>query len=199
MKRFMAMLISFVLVISLVSCKSSSNASEMKLKATQLTKEETDVLNLMGYSNNYKIYDYVLNDKVKSIQMNFYTLDKDGKWVDNGGFSGAIESLNGRIAISTFGENGNLKVSHSDGTTWRSNSEVYENIEVITSAISWAEDSEIVCDTEIPIVIQILSNSNEISSYDVSSFRDTTKIKDYYSEDDIVNAITITFSEKAMD
>lgn len=198
MKKIMLMIISFILIISLVSCNNTANDKEMKLTATQLTKEESDVLNLLGYNSNYKIYDYALNNKAKSIKMKFYTLDVNGIWVENGEFSSADVALNGRISISTFGETENLRISYLDEygvSVWTSDSEVYKNLEAMSRTITWAEGADIVYNQEIPLAIQILTNSDRISSYGVDNFKDSEKFKGH----DVVNAVTITFYEKLID
>ncbi|GEM_PF-6552072 len=61
----------------------------------------------------------------------------------------------------------------------------------ILSLLSHNNES-MVYEEEIPLAIQIMSTSSEISSFGSEYFNDTDKFKDY----DKVIAVTVTFSEE---
>lgn len=52
------------------------------------------------------------------------------------------------------------------------------------------EERDLVCEKYSPLVIQIISNTSEIG-ISMNNFYNTDKLKAY----DIVNAVTVTFSE----
>ncbi|AOR24149.1 hypothetical protein [Clostridium taeniosporum] len=192
-KTFIFIIISSVLILSLVACNTVDNTKVIKIKSAKLTQKEENLLKLVKGNSEYKIYDYVLNDKVKSVHINFLTLNSNNEWKENGGASSEISNPTGRIAISSVGENGNLQISIQNGgsiANFKSNSEVYKNLKEMGRAMVWGEESDVVYEKEIPLFIQIISNSSEIEA-SMDGFYNTDKLKDY----DIVNAVTVTFSE----
>lgn len=194
-KYFTSIIMIFILAFSLVACNGGAKNMTMEIKSSELTEKEDELLKLMEQNNEYKIYDYKLDDKIKSIYINFYILNSNGQWDSEGGAELSVKSPIGRIAISTFSDNGNLRIAcenQGNVISWISNSEVYENSKEMSKAMSWEENSEIIYEKEIPLVIQTLTDSNELVTYGVNSFYDTNKLKG----NDIVNAITVTFSEK---
>lgn len=190
MNRKVFMFISIFLIFILIGC---NNINDCKLKSSNLTQKELNLLKLIGEENQCKIYDYILNNRVKSVHLNFKTLNSKGEWNENGGVSSAISSKKGRIAISSLMDNGNLQISveNTDGVAkFKSNAEVYDNEKNMARAMAWNEECDLVCGKEIPLAIQTISNTSEIGVC-MDDFYDTYKLKSY----DIVNAVTVMFSE----
>lgn len=99
MKRAWAMLLSVLLIFTLSAC-TQSNTHQMYIEEAQLTEEEQNIANLLGVNQDYRLYDFKLDDTVKSIQINTYELT-DGKWhLVSGGGGLSFEDSCGRFALS---------------------------------------------------------------------------------------------------
>jgi len=156
----------------------------MQIKATELTEKETSLLKLVSIDNNSKIYDYTVDKSIKSMQINCLRLNSDGKWDNSAGSSVKVKYRTGRIAITNIDKRGDFCVSVQD--KHGSNS--------FTSTGQEGKDFNDLAKS-IPLIIAIMTSSNQISVFDISSFNDTEKLRQF----DIVNALTITFSEEIVD
>lgn len=196
MKKIILILLILVLGISLYACggkKNNKSVNDSKIEVASLTEEESNILKLFGVDANSKIFDYVVDEKAKSIHIKQYILDETSEWKERSGSSSRIGELKGRIAIS-INENGGLRLALQDKNGVSSSNYNPESLNDITDygkSTSWADSSDIVYNQEIPLAVQIITTSNSISSYGVESFFDPSK----FQETDTVTAITITFSE----
>lgn len=197
MKRFISMGIIIVTFSTLIGCDKVPKANDMLIESVDLTKEENSIVTLIGNSMDYKIYDYKVSDKVKTININYYKLDDEGKWVKSGGSIMNSESLDGRIAISKSKINGQVdfSIQAEEGmSTLTTNPEILDNKKYNSKGIIWEENLEIVLEREIPLMIEVKTNSNSIEGLGSTSFIESERLKGY----EYVFAVTITFSEKEM-
>ncbi len=198
MKKLIHLCAVIVLIILLVCCKSCFNNNKMKIKATELTEKETSLLKLVSIDNNSKIYDYTVDKSIKSMQINCLRLNSDGKWENSTGSSQKVKYRAGRIAITNVDKRGDFCVSVQDKhglSSFTSTVQEGKDYNDLAKAIVWREKGNIVSNKSIPLVIAIMTSSNQISIFDISSFNDTEKLRQF----DIVNALTITFSEEIVD
>ena len=195
MRKITSILLILVLAISLSACvykENNERVNHPKIELASLTEEESSFLRLFGVDTTSKIFDYVVNEEAKSINIKQYILDENLEWKEQGGSSGKIEDLRGRIAIS-INDNGDLRIAIQDKNgvaAWSSNHEYLKDIPEHAKATSWANNSDIIYNEEIPLAIQIITSSNEITTYGVESFFDTQRLKGH----DKVISVTVTFS-----
>lgn len=196
MNKFISILMILVVSISLSTCankETNVNVNSPKIELASLTKEESNILQLFGVDTTSKIFDYVVDGEAKSMEIKQYILDENLEWKEERNSSGNIEDLKGRMAIS-INNNGSIRIALQDKSgvgSWISDPESSENTPGHGWATSWANNSNIVYNEEIPLAIQINTSSNEIASYGVESFFDTQRLKGH----DRVIAITVTFSK----
>ena len=70
MKKFLIMICFALISVCSVGC-SAENSTKMYIETAQLTDEEKGITELLGIDKNYDIYDFKLDDNVKSININF--------------------------------------------------------------------------------------------------------------------------------
>lgn len=196
MRKIISILLILILTGSLSACSNKENNKQennLKIEAASLTEEESNILKLFGADIDSKIFDYIVDENTKSVRIKQYILDENLEWKEQGSSSSQIKDLKGRIAISINEELG-LRIAFQDKngvTSWSSDSEKWGDTINKARATSWANNSDIVYEQEIPLVIQIITQSNEITTYGVDSFFDTERLKGH----DSVIAVTITFSQ----
>ena len=71
MKKFINIVFIFLCIFIFSSCKINLNCVG-QIKQRTLTKEETNVLKLMGVDDKSKIYDYNVDKAAKAIYVNLY-------------------------------------------------------------------------------------------------------------------------------
>lgn len=196
MKRIWALLLGVILSVSLSAC-AENNLDQMYIEQAQLTEEEKNIAELLGLNQEYRLFDFSIDDTVKSMQINTYELI-DGKWhIIAGGGGQAFEDSEGRLALGFDNIADGLRIAihseHNNGST----SYFKESKHDITGmgyAISVLSDKqEIVYDQEIPLVIQITTSKNEIHSC-LSDFFQPEKYEK--CDHEYVYAITVLFSQK---
>lgn len=196
MKKITSILLILVLGISLYACgdkKNNKSINNSKIESASLTEEESNILQLFELNHDSRIFDYIVDEKAKSIHIKQYILDENSEWKEHSGSSSRIGELKGRIAIS-INEDGGLRIAIQDKNGVSSSKYTPESLKDITDygkSTSWADISDIVYNEEIPLAIQIITTSNSVSSYGVESFFNPPK----FQENDTVIAVTITFSE----
>ena len=103
MKKFIS--ITFIIMIFpvLIGCSKVSQTKDMQIQSLETTKEESDVLNLLCSNLDYKIYEYKINDKIKTVTIKYYKLNSEGKWdnlnnlIDNNPSSGKLSISKSRV------------------------------------------------------------------------------------------------------
>ncbi|MBQ8298976.1 MAG: hypothetical protein IJX99_03785 [Clostridia bacterium] len=204
MKKTMFLLLISVLLLTLCGCdneKNKENITNMYIDVAKLTEEEKDIIELTGGKNAGHIFDFSLDENVKSMYINTYQL-VNGEWKPiNNRSSMAFSDIKGRLAVDF--ENGfdNLRIAIQSGNSngsFSNTSDVekdkYKGMGVSTSLL--ANKTEVVYEKEIPLAIQIITSKNEVSSYIVEYFE---KPEEYAKFDyEYVYAITVMFSEKEL-
>lgn len=202
MKRFITLFLVTIGMICIMGCsQKNENADKMYIEPAQLTAEEEQIAALLGLNTKQRIFDFVLDDTVQTIQVNSYRL-VDGEWImESGGGGQAFSDTKGRIALGFERLDEGMRVAiqseHTGGST-EYQSERNEDLKEIgsfaTSILS--QKTEFSYEEEIPLVVQVITSKNEI----VSSILD-----DFYSPEEYeklgyegVFAITIRFSQKTV-
>ena len=202
MKKLIVIVLAIVGMISMVGCSDTEKtAVKMYIEPAQLTEEEEKIAALLGLNTQQKIYDFVLDETVQSIQVNTYRLI-DGEWkLETGGGGQAFSDATGRIALSFERLDEGVRIAiqseHSDGSTEydsERNEELNEIGSYATSILS--EKTEFAYEEEIPLVVQVITSKNEVVSYQVDYFNSPEEYEKYGYEG--VFAITIRFSQKTV-
>lgn len=197
MKKLLAFLMMLVLLVPLTACKSDQGPY---IEPAQLNEDEKAIAGLLGLNTEQRIYDFVLDDTVKSMEFSVYEL-KDGAWEPVSDGARIFEDEKGRIAVGfdKIAEGFRFAVqskSHGGADTYVSGEECdFAGMAVHTSAM--ADRTQIVYDEEIPLAVQIITSKNEVRSYGPEGFN-TPEI---YAESgyEYVYAITIRFSQKTVE
>lgn len=190
MKKSISLLLIITVLLTLVACDKGNKM--MTISATTLTKNEESIIKLLNVPNDSKVFDYVLDNTVKSMTITCHTLNDDLKWVDQGTMSNDIKASSGRIGITIDDE---LQISIESGSTGIStikpelNELLNQTINYMHST-SWLSESSIEPDKEIPLLLKVYTDSNSIVGYDTASYFKPEHLKD----NDLVIAVTVCFS-----
>ena len=156
---------------------------------------------LLGLNTKQRIFDFVLDESVQSIQVNTYRLI-DGEWkLETGGGGQAFSDMDGRIALDFERLDEGIRIAiqseHTGGST-EYESERNEDLNEIgsfaTSVLS--EKTDVVYEEEIPLAVQVITSSNQVMSYQVDYFNSPEEYEKLGYEG--VFAITIRFSQKTV-
>ena len=192
-------IIAACLLLSLVGCSREPDAPSMYLQPAQLTEEEENIVELLGLDPQHHIFDFSADDSIQSIQVNTYQL-RDGAWdLISGGGGYTFTDLSGRLALG-FDKipNGLRAALQSEdicgSTSHNANPETdFEGMGCANSFLS--NQTDIVYEQELPLAIQIITEKNEITSYQVEYFSHPEE----YTEYEYVYAITVRFSQKTVE
>ena len=202
MKKLIVAVLVVIGMMSMVGCSDvPKSAEKMYIEPAQLTEEEEKIAALLGLDTHQKIYDFVLDETVQSIQVNTYRL-MDGEWkLEAGGGGQAFSDVEGRIALSFERLDKGLRIAiqseHTDGSTEfknESNGDLNEIGNFATSVLS--EKTEFAYEEEIPLAVQIITSKNEVVSYQVDYFNSPEEYEKFGYEG--VFAITVRFSQKTV-
>lgn len=200
MKKIRCIIIVMCLLFSFTACDVREKLPDMYIEKAQLTQEELNIVELLGIDDTYTIYDFQVNDTIKAIQINTYELE-NGKWsLIVGGGGRTFEDAGGRIALSAENIAEGCRIAIQGENNRGSNSytnEINKDQENMGKATSYLTDiEEIIYEQEIPLVIQIQTSKNTISSYNVEYFYQPEEYSKYDYEH--VYAITVRFSQKTV-
>lgn len=198
MKKLRCIIIVICLLLSLTACHVKEKLPNMYIEKAKLTQEELNILELLGVDDGDIIYDFQVSDKIKAIQINTYELE-NGKWkLIAGGGGRTFKDTNGRIALSAENIAKGCRIAIQSENNKGSDSyttEISQDQENMGRATSYLTNmEEIIYEEEIPLVIQIQTSKNTISSYDVAYFNQPEEYSGHGYEH--VYAITVRFSEK---
>lgn len=198
-KRIWTLLLCVVLSFSLSAC-AENNLDTMYIEEAQLTEEEKNIAELLGLNQEYRLYDFTIDDTVKSMRINTYEL-VDGEWhIVAGGGGQAFEDSEGRLALGFENIADGLRIAiqseHRGGSTsyFAESKNDITGMGYATSTLS--DKKRIAYDQEIPLVIQIITSKNEVHSYMVDYFFQPEEYEKYDYE--YVYAITVLFSQKSV-
>lgn len=193
--------IAFILILSftliVVAC-NKENEVVMELTKAKLTEQEENLIELLAVDTHAKIFDYTVDDTVKWVWINSYKLDENGNWQLVSGGENRISAKSGRIALDfhIIGEGMRIALQDDNGihaTSYTSNESM--DTSNMTMAISSVNETiEIEYEKEIPLVIQVVTSQNGITSYNVDYFFQPQEYLNLDYED--VYAVTVTFSQE---
>ena len=202
MKKLIVIVLMIVGMISIVGCSATPKSAEkMYIEPAQLTEEEEKIAELLGLNTKQRIFDFVLDESVQSIQVNTYRLI-EGVWtLETGGGGQAFTDTEGRIALGFERLDEGIRIAiqseHTGGST-EYNSERNEDLMEIggfaTSVLS--EKTEFDYEEEIPLAVQVITSNNQVVSYQVDYFNSPEEYEKLGYEG--VFAITIRFSQKTV-
>lgn len=204
MKKVLTTLLSLLIVIVLCGCTSKvmkdNKGYEMYIKVAQLTEEEQSIADLLGANTEQHIFDFVLDDTVQSMQINTYEL-VDGDWKLVRGEGGQVSTdIEGRIALAFVKITDDLRVAiqsdHTVSATSYKEEFDYEFPDMGYATSTLSDKTEITYEEEIPLVIQIITSKNEISTYNVEYFENPEEYEKLGYEH--VYAITVRFSQNQL-
>lgn len=204
-KRYCALLLSALLALALFGCGAPPVKGGAKTIApAELTAEESALAELLNVKlDGFRIFDFGVGKAgdggVKSVQITLYEL-RDGEWAPVSQNRRTLSDPAGRIALgfSKIPEGVELTLQ-SENMIGTSTLEVQpvDKAKALTYATSVLTGSvPIELDKEVPLVVQIATTKNEISSYDVKYFEMPREYGKHGYEH--VYAITVMFSEKTV-
>ncbi len=196
MKKFLVFLMTLVLLMSLAACKSDGRPY---IEPAQLSEEEKSIASLLGLDTEHRIYDFVLDDTVQSMELSVYAL-KNGAWEPVSDGARIFEDEKGRIAVGfdKIAEGFRFAVqskSHGGADSYVSDSEYdFTGMAVHTTAL--ADRTEIVYEEEIPLAVQIVTSKNEVRSFGPEGFENPEAYAEFGYEH--VYAVTVRFSQRTV-
>ena len=201
MKKIAISIVAIVFILSLASCSNTAKKPNLYIEKAQLTKQEESIAKLLGANSEHRIYDFKLDDSVKSVRINTYEL-KEGSWKQVTGFgSQAFLDNKGRLALDFDNVADGIRVAiqsekHNSATQY--SNVVTEDYTGMTRSITILDNlTEIIYEQEIPLVLQISTTKNAIRSFGVDSFFIPEEYDKYGYEH--VYAVTIQFSQKTVE
>lgn len=202
MKRVIAIILVMIGMVSMAGCSDTSKrAKKMYIEPAQLTEEEENIAELLGLNTKQRIFDFVLDGSVQSIQVNTYRLI-DGEWkLETGGGGQAFSDVKGRIALDFERLDEGIRIAiqseHAGGSTEYESERNEDLMEIggfATSILS--EKTEFNYEEEIPLAVQVITSNNQVVSYQVDYFNSPEEYEKLGYEG--VFAITIRFSQKTI-
>ena len=196
MKKLIALFL--LLAVLLTGC---SNQKSMTIQTAELTKAEENIKKLLGNAHGCEyIFDFRLDDKVKSIQINTYALE-DGAWkLTSGGGGQSLDKKSGRLALKfeTLGQELRTAIQTGDeisASEFRSPEALENHGSTATGAMPYAV---IEYGKEIPLVMQVNTSQNAIRTLDPEgAFRNPAELAGYGYER--VCLLTVMFSTEGLE
>lgn len=199
MKRCM---IALILCLTLLLCGcTAEKAPKMYVEPAQLTKQEDAIVKLLGADPDQFIYDFTVDQTVKSFQLNVYCLE-DGQWVpSNGGGGYAWDNPKGRLALG-FGVIPNgmrvaLQCGDDYSATRHTSAEPMDTTGMSRGISRLSSRTALTYDQEVPLVIQSFTDRMEHYSYTPESYFTPEVFADKGFTH--VYAITIQFSQNPLE
>lgn len=170
MKKLLRILSLTLTLFVLTGCTSTAISSdEMYIEQAKLTDKEQAILDLVGENGNPYVLDFIVDDTVRTLQINTYEL-QNGKWhLISGGGGHAFGDRVGRIALSfdkiEYGIKTAIQSEHTKGSTshYIPKKEALEGMGTATSRLT--NRTKIEYEKEIPLVLEITTTKNEVRSY----------------------------------
>lgn len=197
MKKVMLRICIGIVIIYTVGCSTISKKPKTYIEKVQLSEEEADIVTLLDINKEQLIYDFRLDEKVKTLQISTYKLI-DGTWrmiSRRNGFSPLGDKDRFVLDFDNIAEG--LRFGLQSGQSHKYSVDPqgdFSEMARVTSTLN--ERVDVTYEQEIPLAIQILSSQDMVSSYGVESFFTPEEYeKNGYEH---VYAITIMFSEKTI-
>lgn len=195
MKKLLSVLLAAAFLLLFTACATEpAGPSQMQLAPGNLTDEEKNLLTLVGSSQTASLFDFQLDDSIQSVNVERYELDANGAWRSFGGGSFSVSAGEGRIALSLDPRRNEIRFAvQGEGGTSALQHEypVDDFADMAISTTILSEPVDIVAGQEIPLLVQVLTRSNEVYSYSVEEFF----TPESYAQHDYehVYAVTVTF------
>ena len=178
--------------------KEEKSADNMYIRGAQLNEDEGDIIELLGIKSGFNVFDFKVDDNVKSIQINTYEL-VDGKWdLMVGGGGQSFSDVEGRIALSYDYIANGLRTAVQSEKSGGSNSydlaEKYDFNNLAKTESVLSSETVIEYEKEIPLVIQMFTSQNGGISFGLDSYFMPESIKGYEK----VYSVTVMFSQKTV-
>lgn len=202
-KKLIACITITLLLLAGCGTAKSKTTSGMEIKSAELTKSEQQLLDFVGVEDDIMIFDYDINDKIRSTSIEILTLNSSGQWEAQGGGVSSSVSMNdtmaqaGRFMLS-LQKDGKIKLAeqHENGTTFWTSEAVYDSLvgdgAKVGSKLS--ASTEIIPEQPIPVAMFGRSTKNTVRTYALSDYQNTAQLSDF----DSVSVITVCFSEKVL-
>lgn len=147
-------------------CSNNAENSAMYINVAQLNDDEQNIASLLGAGNDHLIFDFSVDDTIKSIQVNTYRM-VNGEWkLESGGGGRAFEDKQGRLALGFDKIPEGLRIAFQSDN--HGGADKYEadlqGVELPTGCATTSLQAEtlIEYEKEIPLVIQIVTSQNAI-------------------------------------
>ncbi len=204
MKRITSLFALTLTLLMFAACKNQNTDSpQMYIEKAALSEQESNIASLFNIDDTNKIYDFVVDDTIKSLEITGYKLT-DGKWDVYFKDKLALSEPKGRIGFfyDKLYKETRISFQNSQGTSSssRKSSENFEDLESLGySGMTLSDRHSIVCQEEIPVALQIFSSKNSISCILRSSIEE---LMDYYEntepDHEAVFAVTVKFSSEKL-
>lgn len=196
MKKLIALFL--LLAVLLTGCSSQK---AMTIQTAELTRAEENIKKLLGNAHGCEyIFDFRLDDKVKSIQINTYELS-DGAWeLTSGGGGQSLDKKSGRLALKfdKLGEDLRIAIQVGDEISASEfhSPEPLENYG--STATGSMPHAMIEYGKEIPLVMQVNTSQNAIRTLDPEgAFRNPADLAGYGYERACL--LTVMFSTEGLE
>ena len=187
-----------LLALLLTGCNTAEKG--MYLKKVELTKAEEGIAKLLGAANGSElIYDFKVDENVRSISVNSYELI-DGKWeLISGGGGYAMNEKTGRIALrfENLGAGMRVAMQLGDDFTATEHKTQLPDDNMSRASAMMTDQTQVIYGEEIPLVMQISTDKNEVRSFLPEEFHDPGRIAEFGYEH--VYAVTVMFSTEGLE
>lgn len=200
MKKLLSLLLCAAFLLLFTACATEEGAKDagpdpMQVAPSALEEGEKNLLSLVGAGQSAVLFDYRVDESVKSVRVERYELEGDA-WRAFGGGSFAVSGEEGRIALTLDPRADRLRFAVQSGSGTSAIENQYADLAADVSGMAIASSrlsspADIEIGEEIPLALQVISDSDEIVSYDVSEFFQPESYAQY--DYDHVYAVTVTF------
>ena len=192
MKKLLCAALAALLTALLCACAASAPEATLVIRQAELTQEEQEMASLLGCGSSV-IYDFSLDDSVKTVRVERYQLGADGAWEAIGGGSFAA-SGEGRIALTMDPRRDVFRVAIQNENGTSSIRNAYpEGSRTGQSVATSRQEGEVkfCAGQEVPLVVQVIADDREVASYSTEYFfRPEEYAQRGYEH---VFAVTVTF------
>ena len=166
LQRNVNVLIVFIVLLSLSACGKTKQKG-MYIKPSEFTEETREVLDL--FDDEIQFFDIILDETVKSETITVWVYH-DGAWEESGKTSGAIDTLERRIAIRLTEDSYELysmdESGHTKYTAPDLNTNFDESVAILGSRVEG--ETKLVLNEETPILMKIGSETSSMENYNVT-------------------------------
>ena len=197
MKKLLCAALVVMLAAVLCACAGAAPEATLVIRRAELTPEEQELKSLLGCGNS-AIYDFALDDSVKTVRVERYRLGADGAWEAIGGGSFAA-SGEGRIALTMDPGRDVFRVAIQNENGTSSIRNAYpEGSRTGQSVATSRQEGEVkfCAGQEVPLVVQVIADEREVASYSTEYFFRPEEYAQRGYEN--VFAVTVTFLTDAI-